>query len=319
MTVVNDSDTPEQLEAFQARIDAGETIEPKDWMPAQYRKQLVRMISQHAHSEIVGMLPEGNWLTRAPSLRRKKILLAKIQDEGGHGLYLYCAAETLGVDRTELIDQLHAGKAKYSQIFNYPSLNWADIGVIGWLVDGAAIVNQTMLAKTSYGPYSRAMIRICKEENFHKKQGYELLAQMMEGTKDQQAMVQDAVNRWWWPSLMMFGPSDKDSPNSKVLLKWKVKRKTNDELRQRFINMTVPQANAIGVKLPDPDLQFDEKTKNWNFGEINWDEFWAVVKGHGPCNVERLEARRAAHDEGRWVREAAEAYAEKHSGIKKAA
>ncbi|MCB0332942.1 MAG: 1,2-phenylacetyl-CoA epoxidase subunit A [Bdellovibrionales bacterium] len=319
MTIAIEPETAEQLEAFQARIDANEIIEPKDWMPERFRKQLTRMISQHAHSEVVGMLPEGNWVTRAPSLRRKKILLAKIQDEGGHGLYLYCAAETLGVDRTELIDQLLAGKAKYSQIFNYPTLNWADIGVIGWLVDGAAIVNQTMLAKTSYGPYARAMIRICKEEGFHKKQGYELLAHMMEGTDDQKAMVQDSVNRWWWPSLMMFGPSDKDSPNSKELLKWKVKRKTNDELRQRFVNMTVPQANAIGIRLPDEKLSYNEETKNWDFGDINWEEFWAVVKGHGPCNVERLEARKEAHDEGRWVREAAEAYAKKHTGIKKAA
>ena len=304
-------DKAEDLKSFQDRIDAGETIEPKDWMPERYRQQLVRMMSQHAHSEIVGMLPERNWLTRAPSLRRKKSLLAKIQDEAGHGLYLYCAAETLGASREELIDQLLEGKAKYSSIFNYPTLSWADIGVIGWFVDGAAIVNQTMLAKSSYGPYSRAMIRICKEENFHKKQGFEICSQMASGTAAQQAMVQDAVNRWWWPTLMMFGPHDDDSPNSKELLDWKVKKKTNDQLRQRFVNLTVPQATAIGVTLPDPELRYDEESGDWQFGEIPWDEFWEVVKGNGPCNHERVEARRRAHAEGRWVREAAERYAEK--------
>ncbi len=301
-----------KLEKFEARIRQGEKIEPKDWMPDRYRKQLIRMISQHAHSEVVGMLPEGNWITRAPSLRRKLVLLAKVQDEAGHGLYLYCAAETLGVDRQELIDQLLEGKAKYSNIFNYPTLTWADIGVIGWLVDGAAIVNQTMLAKSSYGPYSRAMIRICKEENFHKRQGYEIVATMAKGTPEQKKMVQDAVNRWWWPSLMMFGPHDTDSPNSGELLRWKVKTKTNDELRQRFVNLTVPQAKAVGLTIPDPDLKYNKETGNWEFGEINWDEFWQVIKGNGPCNRERMRARRKAHEEGAWVREAAAAYAAKH-------
>ncbi|MFN8580019.1 MAG: 1,2-phenylacetyl-CoA epoxidase subunit PaaA [Gemmatimonadaceae bacterium] len=298
---------------FEARIARGEVIEPKDWMPERYRKQLVRMMSQHAHSEIVGMLPEGNWITRAPSLRRKMCLIAKVQDEGGHGLYIYCGTETLGVDRSELVDQLLTGAAKYSSIFNYPTLTWADIGVIGWLVDGAAIVNQTMLAKSSYGPYARAMIRICKEENFHKRQGYESCAVLARGTPEQRAMVQDAVNRWWWPSLMMFGPSDKDSSNSEELMKWGVKRKSNDELRQRFVNLTVPQAKAIDLTLPDPDLRYDEASGDWHFGPIDWSEFWRVVKGDGPCNRERLAARRTAHDEGTWVREAAEAYAAKQA------
>ncbi len=302
-----------QMAEFEARIARGEVIEPKDWMPERYRKQLVRMMSQHAHSEIVGMLPEGNWITRAPSLRRKMCLIAKVQDEGGHGLYIYCGTETLGVDRETLVDQLLSGAAKYSSIFNYPTLTWADIGVIGWLVDGAAIVNQTMLAKSSYGPYARAMIRICKEENFHKRQGYESCAVLARGTPEQKAMVQDAVNRWWWPSLMMFGPSDKDSPNSAELIRWGVKRKSNDELRQRFVNLTVPQAKAIGLTLPDPALHYDEANENWQFGEIDWDEFWRVVKGDGPCNRERMAARREAHDEGAWVREAAEAYAQKQA------
>ena len=297
--------------AFEARIARGEVIEPKDWMPDRYRKQLVRMMSQHAHSEIVGMLPEGNWITRAPSLRRKLSLLAKVQDEAGHGLYIYCGTETLGVDRHELVADLHSGKAKYSSIFNYPTLTWADIGVIGWFVDGAAIVNQTMLAKASYGPYARAMVRICKEENFHKRQGYESVAILAKGTPGQRAMVQDAVNRWWWPSLMMFGPNDKDSPNSAELIKWGVKKKGNDELRQRFVNMTVLQAQAVDLTLPDPALKYNEATGNWDFGEINWDEFWTVVKGDGPCNRERLAARRKAHDEGAWVRAAAEAHAAK--------
>lgn len=298
---------------FQARIDRGEIIEPKDWMPERYRKQLTRMISQHAHSEVVGMLPEGNWISRAPSLRRKKVLLAKVQDEAGHGLYLYSAAETLGTSRDEMIDQLHKGKAKYSSIFNYPTLTWADMGVIGWFVDGAAIVNQTMLAKGSYGPYSRAMIRICKEENFHKKQGYEISANMAKGTPAQRRMVQDAVNRWWWPSLMMFGPHDADSPNSAELMNWKVKKNTNDELRQRFINMTVKQAQAIDLTLPDPDLRYNEESGDWEIGPIDWDEFWRVVKGHGPMNKQRLAARQKAHDDGIWVREAARAYASKKS------
>jgi ring-1,2-phenylacetyl-CoA epoxidase subunit PaaA len=268
-------------------------------------------MSQHAHSEIVGMLPEGNWITRAPSLRRKLSLLAKVQDEAGHGLYIYCGTETLGVDRHELVSDLLSGKAKYSSIFNYPTLTWADMGVIGWFVDGAAIVNQTMLAKASYGPYARAMVRICKEENFHKRQGYESVAILARGMPGQRAMVQDAVNRWWWPSLMMFGPNDKDSPNSAELIKWGVKKKSNDELRQRFVNLTVPQAQAVGLTLPDPKLRYNESTENWDFGEINWDEFWAVVKGDGPCNRERLAARQKAHDDGAWVRAAAEAYAAK--------
>ncbi len=302
----------DQLEAtFNSRIDAEESIEPKDWMPDRYRRQLIRMMSQHAHSEVVGMLPEGNWITRAPSLRRKLGLLAKVQDEAGHGLYIYCGTETLGVDRATLIDQLHEGAAKYSSIFNYPTLSWADMGVIGWLVDGAAIVNQTVLAKSSYGPYARAMIRICKEENFHKRQGYEMCATHANGTAAQREMVQDAVNRFWWPSLMMFGPSDTDSPNSAELLRWRVKRKTNDELRQRFVNLTVPQAIAIGLTLPDPDLRYNEETKNWDFGEIDWSEFYEVIKGNGQCNRERLAARRNAHEEGAWVRQAASAYAAK--------
>jgi len=270
------------------------------------------MMAQHAHSEIVGMLPEGNWITRAPTLRRKMSLIAKVQDEAGHGLYIYCGTETLGVDRHELVDQLLDGTAKYSSIFNYPTLSWADMGVIGWFVDGAAIVNQTVLAKASYGPYARAMVRICKEENFHKRQGYEICATLARGTLAQREMLQDAVNRFWWPSLMMFGPSDTDSPNSAELLKWRVKRKTNDELRQRFVNLTVPQAQAIGVMIPDPDLRFDAATKNWEFGAIDWDEFWQVVKGNGPCNAERIAARNAAHDAGAWVREAALAHAAKH-------
>jgi len=297
---------------FQNKIEAGKKIEPKDWMPVRYRKQLIRMMSQHAHSEIVGMLPEGNWITRAPSLKRKMVLLAKVQDEAGHGLYLYSSTETLGISRREMIDQLLSGKAKYSSIFNYPTLTWADVGVIGWLVDGAAIINQTMLARTSYGPYSRAMVRICKEESFHKKQGYEMLAVMMNGTEDQQKMVQDAVNRWWWPTLMMFGPHDKDSPNSKELLNWQVKLKTNDELRQSFVDRVVVEAQAINVTLPDPELKYNEETKHWDFGEINWDEFWNVIKGNGPCNHERMKARQEAHKEGHWVRLAANEYARKH-------
>ncbi len=299
------------LKNFEERIEAGEVIEPKDWMPEKYKKQLVRMMSQHAHSEVVGMLPEGNWITRAPSLRRKMGLLAKVQDEAGHGLYIYSATETLGVDRSELLQQLLDGKAKYSSIFNYPTLSWADIGVIGWFVDGAAIVNQTMLAKSSYGPYSRSMIRICKEENFHKKQGYEIIATLANGTPEQKKMAQDAVNRWWWPTLMMFGPPDKDSPNSAELMKWKVKLKSNDELRQRFVDLTIPQAKAVDLTIPDPDLKYNEESGNWEFGEIDWDEFWKVVKGNGPMNKERLRARRKAHDDGAWVREAAIAYAEK--------
>jgi ring-1,2-phenylacetyl-CoA epoxidase subunit PaaA len=294
--------------AFQARIDAGESIEPRDWMPERYRKQLVRMISQHAHSEVVGMLPEGNWITRAPSLRRKVGLLAKVQDEAGHGLYLYGAAETLGTSRDEMIEQLLSGAAKYSSIFNYPTLTWADVGAIGWLVDGAAIVNQTTLAKTSYGPYARAMLRICAEENFHKRQGFEMLAALAAGTPEQRAMAQEAVNRWWWPTLMMFGPPDQESPNSAELTRWKVKPKSNDELRQRFVDLAVPQAQAMGLSLPDPELRRDEETGHWLSGPIQWDEFWKVVRGNGPMNRERLAARRRAHQEGFWVREAVVAY-----------
>jgi ring-1,2-phenylacetyl-CoA epoxidase subunit PaaA len=298
---------------FEDRIAAGETIEPKDWMPERYRKQLIRMMSQHAHSEVVGMLPEGNWITRAPTLRRKMGLLAKVQDEAGHGLYIYCGAETLGVGRDEMIDQLLAGKAKYSSIFNYPTLTWADIGVIGWFVDGAAIVNQTMLAKASYGPYARAMVRICKEENFHKRQGYEIMMTLAEGTPGQRRMAQDAVDRWWWPSLMMFGPSDKDSPNSAELTRWGVKRKSNDELRQRFVNLTVAQAKAIDLSLPDPALRYDESSGDWLIGPIDWTEFDRVIHGEGPLNRERLAARNAAHLEGAWVRAAAAAHAAKHA------
>ena len=305
------NDDPARQAEFEARIARDEVIEPKDWMPERYRKQLIRMMSQHAHSEVVGMLPEGNWITRAPTLRRKMALIAKVQDEAGHGLYIYCGTETLNVDRAELIDQLLAGKAKYSSIFNYPTLSWADMGVIGWLVDGAAIVNQTMLAKASYGPYARAMIRICKEENFHKRQGYEICATLAKGTPAQKAMVQDSVNRWWWPSLMMFGPSDKDSPNSAELLRWGIKQKSNDDLRQRFVDLTVPQAQAINVTLPDPDLRYNEATDHWDFGPINWEEFHQILAGNGPCNHERMAARRKAHADGAWVREAAVEYAAK--------
>lgn len=298
-------------ERFQARIDGSETIEPKDPMPERYRRQLIRMMSQHAHSEIVGMLPEGNWLTRAPSLRRKMALLAKVQDEAGHGLYIYSAAESLGVTRDELFEELLDGRAKYSHIFNYPTLTWADIGIIGWLVDGAAIINQTMLAKGSYGPYSRAMIRICKEENFHKKQGMEIVETLARGTKEQREMVQNALNRWWQPTLMMFGPPDQESTNSAELMKYRIKLKSNDELRQRFIDMTVPQAHDWGLTIPDPNLRFDEQENKWIIGPIDWEEFKSVIRGHGPCNRERLEARNRAQREGAWVREAARAYAEK--------
>ena len=304
---------------FQIKIDAEIKIEPKDWMPEAYRKTLIRQISQHAHSEVVGMLPEGNWITRAPSLRRKVALLAKVQDEAGHGLYLYSAAETLGADREDLIDDLLAGKAKYSSIFNYPTLTWADIGAIGWLVDGAAIMNQVMLTRTSYGPYARAMVRICKEESFHQRQGYEILLTLCRGTDAQKEMAQDALNRWWWPSLMMFGPSDKDSKHTAQSMQWKIKRKTNDELRQQFVDATVPQAEILGLKMPDPDLRWNEERGHYDFGKIDWDEFWRVVKGNGPCNRERLRARKKAHEEGRWVREAAMAYAEKRARRKEEA
>lgn len=296
---------------FQEKIDREERIEAKDWMPEAYRKTLIRQISQHAHSEIVGMLPEGNWITRAPSLKRKAILLAKIQDEAGHGLYLYSACETLGIDREELLNELHTGKAKYSSIFNYPALTWADMGAIGWLVDGAAIMNQIPLCRTSYGPYSRAMIRICKEESFHQRQGYEIMLTLSKGTEVQKNMAQDALNRWWWPSIMMFGPNDNDSTHSAQSIKWKIKRFSNDELRQRFIDMTVPQAELIGLKIPDPDLKWNEERKSYDFGKINWDEFWNVVKGNGPCNKQRLHDRIKAYENGEWVRDAAVAYAEK--------
>ena len=307
-------DTIKSLEdIFQQRIDAEQKIEARDWMPDAYRRTLIRQISQHAHSEIVGMLPEGNWITRAPSLKRKLALLAKVQDEAGHGLYLYSATETLGISRDELIDQLHTGKAKYSSIFNYPTLTWADIGAIGWLVDGAAIMNQVALCRTSYGPYARAMVRICKEESFHQRQGYDILLTMCKGSKEQKDMVQDAVNRWWWPSLMMFGPNDDASPNSAQSIKWKVKRLSNDELRQRFVDMTVPQAEILGINLPDPLLSYNEVRQHYDFGPIDWEEFYQVVAGNGPCNKERMEARVKAHKEGAWVREAAIAYAEKQS------
>ncbi|SHK62631.1 ring-1,2-phenylacetyl-CoA epoxidase subunit PaaA [Pseudonocardia thermophila] len=298
---------------FDATIAADQRIEPRDWMPEGYRRTLIRQIAQHAHSEIIGMQPEGNWILRAPTLRRKAILLAKVQDEAGHGLYLYSAAETLGADRAELTELLLAGKQKYSSIFNYPTLSYADVGVIGWLVDGAAICNQVPLCRCSYGPYARAMIRICKEESFHQRQGYELLMAMMQGTDEQRAMVQESVNRWWWPSLMMFGPPDSDSPNTQQSMAWKIKRHSNDELRQRFVDMTVPQAEALGVTLPDPDLRWNPERGHYDFGEIDWSEFKAVLAGAGPCNAQRLAHRRRAHENGAWVREAAAAYAEKHA------
>ena len=305
------TDTTALSDTFQKRVDAEEKIEPRDWMPDAYRKTLVRQISQHAHSEIVGQLPEGNWITRAPTLRRKAILLAKVQDEGGHGLYLYSAAETLGVSREELIDQLHSGKAKYSSIFNYPTLTWADIGAIGWLVDAAAILNQIPLCRCSYGPYARAMVRICKEESFHMRQGYELLMTLCRGSDEQNAMAQDAVNRWWWPALMMFGPSDADSTHSAQSMQWKIKRFSNDDLRQKFVDQSVPQAEYLGITLPDPDLKWNEERGQYDFGEIDWEEFFQVIAGNGPCNHERMSARIKAHEDGAWVREAALAYAGK--------
>ncbi len=297
--------------SFQQKIDNEIKIEPRDWMPEAYRKTNVRQISQHAHSEVVGMLPEGNWISRAPSLKRKAILIAKVQDEAGHGLYLYSAAETLGTSRDQMVADLHSGKAKYSSIFNYPTLTWADMGAVGWLVDGAAILNQVMLCRTSYGPYARAMVRICKEESFHQRQGFESLLVLSKGTPEQRAMCQDAINRWWWPSLMMFGPKDSESTNSDQSMKWKIKRKTNDELRQQFIDMIAEQIKLLGMTLPDEDLKWNAERKHYDFGEINWEEFWNVVKGNGPCNKQRLAARNKAHDEGKWVREAAIAYAEK--------
>ncbi|HRJ69885.1 MAG TPA: 1,2-phenylacetyl-CoA epoxidase subunit A [Beijerinckiaceae bacterium] len=307
------------LARFQVRIDAEDKIEPNDWMPEKYRRTLVRQISQHAHSEIVGMLPEGNWITRAPSLKRKAALLAKVQDEGGHGLYLYSAAETLGVSREELVEQLHSGKAKYSSIFNYPAISWADMGMIGWLVDGAAIMNQIALCRCSYGPYSRAMIRICKEESFHQRQGYEIVTTLMRGSQKQRDMAQDSLNRWWWPALMMFGPSDKDSMHSDSSMHWKIKRFSNDNLRQKFVDATVPQGHYLGLKFPDPKLRLDEKTGHWEFGEIDWAEFKRVISGDGPCNRQRMKDRVAAHESGAWVRAAAEAHAEKRAARRNAA
>jgi ring-1,2-phenylacetyl-CoA epoxidase subunit PaaA len=298
---------------FQDRIDAGDKIEPKEWMPEGYRKTLIRQISQHAHSEIVGQLPEGNWITRAPTLDRKAILLAKVQDEAGHGLYLYCAAETLGMTRDQLIEQLHTGKAKYSSIFNYPTLSWADMGAIGWLVDGAAIMNQVPLQRCSYGPYSRAMIRICKEESFHQRQGFDIMMKLCAGTPEQKAMAQDSLNRWWWPALMMFGPPDAESVHSEQSLRWKIKMDSNDQLRQRFVDQTVPQAEYLGLTIPDPDLKWNEEQGHYDFGAVNWAEFFEVINGNGPCNRERLQARIDAWDAGAWVREASTAYAEKRA------
>ena len=306
-------DIPALERQFDETVERDRRIEPRDWMPEAYRKSMVRQIAQHAHSEIIGMQPEGGWVTRAPSLRRKAILLAKVQDEAGHGMYLYSAAETLGVQRGDLTSKLISGRQKYSSIFNYPALSYADVGVIGWLVDGAAICNQVPLCRSSYGPYARAMIRICKEESFHQRQGYELLMTMMRGTEAQREMVQDATNRTWWPALMMFGPPDADSPNTAQSMAWGVKRHTNDELRQRFVDMTVPQAEKLGVTLPDPDLRWNPDREHYDFGPVDWDEFRAVVGGNGPCNTERVAHRKAAHDEGAWVREAALAHAAKHS------
>jgi ring-1,2-phenylacetyl-CoA epoxidase subunit PaaA len=307
-------------QAFDERIDAGDFIEAKDWMPEHYRKTLVRQISQHAHSEIVGMLPEGNWITRAPTLKRKAILMAKVQDEAGHGLYLYAAAETLGTSRDQLVEALHSGKAKYSSIFNYPTLTWADMGTIGWLVDGAAIMNQVPLCRCSYAPYARAMVRVCREESFHQRQGFEsLLTMMTKGTDAQKAMVQDAVNRWWWPSLMMFGPHDKDSPNSEQSMRWGIKRISNDDLRQKFVDVTVEQAKILGVALPDAELRWNEERGHWDFGTIDWREFWQVVGGDGPCNRERLAARVKAWEDGAWVRDAALAHAARQEQLREAA
>ncbi len=299
------------MDRFQALIDAEEKIEPTDHMPEGYRKTLIRQIAQHAHSEVIGMQPEGNWITRAPTLKRKAILMAKVQDEAGHGLYLYSAAETLGIGRDEMVDLLHRGKHKYSSIFNYPTLTWADIGAIGWLVDGAAITNQVMLTRCSYGPYARAMVRICKEESFHQRQGYELLMVLCRGSDQQKEMAQDALDRWWWPSLMMFGPHDSESTHSEQSMAWKIKRVSNDDLRQQFVDMTVPQAEYLGLTIPDPALRWNPERGHYDFGEIDWEEFWAVVKGNGPMNRERIEAKVGAWDEGRWVRDAARAYAAK--------
>jgi ring-1,2-phenylacetyl-CoA epoxidase subunit PaaA len=301
------------LAHFETTIAHDQRIEPRDWMPEAYRKTMIRQIAQHAHSEIIGMQPEGNWITRAPSLRRKAILLAKVQDEAGHGMYLYSAAETLGIDRGEMTELLISGRQKYSSIFNYPTPSYADVGVIGWLVDGAAICNQVPLCRSSFGPYARAMVRICKEESFHQRQGYELLMTMMRGTEAQREMVQESINRWWWPSLMMFGPPDEDSPNTEQSMAWKIKRHTNDELRQRYVDMSVPQAAVLGVTFPDPELTWNAETGHYDFGQIDWEDFKRVVGGDGPCNAQRVEHRRTAHEEGAWVREAAIAYAEKQA------
>ncbi len=313
------TEDPEKLAAFQARIDAGEKIEPKDWMPMGYRKTLIRQIGQHAHSEIVGQLPEGNWITRAPTLERKAILLAKVQDEAGHGLYLYCAAETLGVTRDEITEMLLDGRMKYSSIFNYPTLTWADMGAVGWLVDGAAIMNQIPLCRCSYGPYARAMIRVCKEESFHQRQGFEIMTVLAQGSVEQKEMAQDALNRFWWPALMMFGPHDSDSSNGDQSMKWKIKRFTNDELRQKFVDATVPQAEYLGLTLPDPDLKYNEESGSYDFGAIDWDEFWRTVKGGGVMTRERLAARNKAWDDGEWVRDAALAHAAKRKARREAA
>ncbi len=313
VTPLTPDETPERIAAFEARVAADEFIEPKDWMPEAYRKTLVRQISQHAHSEIVGMLPEGNWLTRAPSLRRKAVALAKVQDEAGHGLYLYCAAETLGVSRDDLTEQLLAGKAKYSTIFNYPTLTWADMGAIGWLVDGAAIMNQVPLQRTSYGPYARAMVRVCKEESFHQRQGYEIMMVLANGTPEQRAMAQDALDRWWWPSITMFGPPDDNSPNSAQSMRWRIKRDSNDDLRQKFIDATVPQAEHLGLIIPDADLRWNQERGAYDYGAIDWDEFYAVVRGEGPVAKERMKARADAWREGAWVRDAASAHDAKHT------
>lgn len=306
----------EKEREFQAKIDADIRIEPNDWMPDNYRKTLIRQISQHAHSEIVGMLPEGNWITRAPNLRRKAVLLAKVQDEAGHGLYLYSAVETLGADREETIDDLNSGKAKYSSIFNYPTLTWADMGTVGWLVDGAAIMNQVPLCRCSYGPYARAMVRVCKEESFHQRQGFEIITGLAQGTPEQKALAQDSLNRWWWPALMMFGPSDENSKHTAQSMRWKIKRETNDELRQKFVDVTVPQAELIGLTIPDKDLKWNEENQSYDYGEINWDEFNNVIQGNGPCNKQRVDARRTAKENGLWVREAANAYAAKRQAKK---
>ena len=307
------AEDPDKLARFQAKVDTEDKIEPNDWMPQAYRRTLIRQISQHAHSEIIGMQPEGNWITRAPSLRRKAALLAKVQDEAGHGLYLYSAAETLDISREALVDQLLAGKAKYSSIFNYPTLSWADIGAIGWLVDGAAIMNQIPLCRCSYGPYARAMIRICKEESFHQRQGYEIMLTLCRGSSAQKEMAQDALNRWWWPVLMMFGPSDKESLNSTDTMRWKIKRFSNDDLRQKFVDATVPQGHYLGLTFPDPELKLDEKTGHWYFGAIDWSEFKRVLAGDGPCNRQRMQVKTKAHEDGAWVREAALAHARKHA------